>query len=499
MKNAKLRGVIAAVSGALLMSFGANAMADSTDDIVNALIAKGVLTEEEGSLLMKGREGEKEAAEKKKKGAVTATYKDGIVIGTEDGKNSIQINGRVHADYRSYSYDSSDNGGLLTTSSPRGADTYDIRRARIGAKVRFLDYYTGEVVFNGTGDSGTGDLDVAYLNVAWWKPVQFRFGQFKHPFSLEEMTSSNNIDFIERSFGDALFVEKQAGVMVHGAPAKGFTYAVSVANGSGQNSVEGNAGEDSKDILGRVTLNFAEIMGNKDMVLHAGLAYVKGDTSKGITADNTEAVFGGDGRTEARGVSFFDAPGVAGVAGVDNSIDRSRMNVETALAYGPFKFQAQYITSSYDFESGTAVAPISIDEDINTWYAQALWTITGESHASRYKEGAFGSLKPKNNFDPKTMSGGAWEVGVRYSKFDASDFRNSDGTALAGSGVTASFAEADSITFGVKFVPNPHVRFMLDYVKTDFEEAIGGTTGINVNGKAEDDEKAILFRTQFAF
>ena len=447
--------------------------------------------------MLKGRAGEKEAAEKKSRGALTATYKDGIVIGTEDGKNSMTINGRVHADYRSYSYD--DEGdvepagvfppGTPTSAIDRGADTYDIRRARIGVKARFLDYYEGEIVGN-FGDST--NLDVAYLNIAWWKPVQFRIGQFKHSFSLEELTSSNNIDFIERSFGDALFTEKQAGAMVHGAPATGFTYALSVANGRGQNQLESTIKEDSKDITGRVTANIAEIMGNKDMVLHAGIAYSKGDIAK----SDGEAAFGGDARTEARGINFFDAPDTAAVLNGDSKIDRSRLGLEGVVAYGPFKLQAQHITAGYDWD---VVGADSVNEDIKTWYAQALWTITGESHASRYRNGVFSGLKPKNNFDPKTISGGAWEVGVRYSKFDASDFRNSDGTALANSGVGAGFAEADSITLGVKFVPNPHVRFMLDYVQTDFEEAIGGITGINVNNKLEDDEKAILFRTQFAF
>ena len=51
MQTIKMRGVVAAVTGALLFGFGANAMADSTTDIVNALVAKGVLTEEEGKLI----------------------------------------------------------------------------------------------------------------------------------------------------------------------------------------------------------------------------------------------------------------------------------------------------------------------------------------------------------------------------------------------------------------------------------------------------------------
>ncbi|MEN9725316.1 MAG: hypothetical protein RLZZ98_825, partial [Pseudomonadota bacterium] len=38
MQTIKMRGVVAAVTGALLFGFGANAMADSTTDIVNALV-----------------------------------------------------------------------------------------------------------------------------------------------------------------------------------------------------------------------------------------------------------------------------------------------------------------------------------------------------------------------------------------------------------------------------------------------------------------------------
>ncbi|CAG0993918.1 Porin O [Methylophilaceae bacterium] len=478
MKNVKLRGVIAAVSGALCMSFGANAMADSTDDIVNALIAKGVLTEEEGSLLLKGREGEKEAAAKKSKGAVTATYKDGIVIGTEDGKNSLTINGRVHFDSRHYDYDEDYNG----VSSGTGADTFDIRRARIGVKARFLDYYEGEVVFNGTGSAPT--LDVAYLNIGWWKPAQIRVGQFKMPFSMEQLTSSNNIDFVERSFVDSLIPAKEIGAMLHGSPIAGVNYGLAFSNGAGQNGVEGDASVDDKDIVGRVAVNFAELAGNKDWLFHTALAYSKGDIAK-------NQGLGVSGRTEARGASFLTTlPGVGNnAAGVNNEIDRTRLGLEAAVAYGPFKLQTQWVKASFDYNP---TATTSVDEDVKAFYAQALWTITGESQVSRYRSGAFSSLKPKNNFDPKNFTGGAWEAGVRYSKFDASDFRSVAGTGLG-------FLEADAWTVGLKFVPNPHVRFMLDYVKTDFEEAAPGFAGVGVNGKNEDDEKAILFRTQFAF
>jgi len=208
------------------------------------------------------------------------------------------------------------------------------------------------------------------------------------------------------------------------------------------------------------------------------LAYSKGDITKGdagsVISRSTETRSGVNYLNNGTAISFAN----------DNGVDRTRLGLEGAVGYGPFKLQGQWVRNSLDDGSK--------DEDVEAYYVQALWTITGESQVSRYRSGAFSSLKPKNNFDPKTMSGGAWEVGVRYSNFDATDFAKT----LA---ATHGYLEADAMTLGVKFVPNPHVRFMLDYVKTDFEGEGSTYTGLTVNGKTVDDEQAILFRTQFAF
>ena len=484
--------VLASLVSTALLGFGTNAVADTTDDIVNALMAKGILTEEEGALLMRGRTGEKEAAEKKKETGISAKYKDGVVFESGDGKNSLSVNGRVHADYRSFNYSEDDNGSNVLSAT--GADTFDIRRARLGAKVKFLDFYEGEVVFNGTG--GAPVLDIAYLNVAWWKPVQFRFGQFKMPFSLEQLTSSNNIDFIERSFVDSYIPGKEIGAMVHGSPYKGVTYGLAASTGRGQNNTENDVRVDGVDIVGRVTVNAAEIMENKEMVLHGGLAFSQGDISKG----DGNAAFGGNRSTEARGAQFFTAPVVNSLFTTsDANIDRGRFGLETALAYGPFKVQGQYSKTGFEFDTLAR----GYDVDVKTWYLQALWTISGEKHADRYKNGAFGALKPTNNFDPANFSGGAWEVGARYSKFDASDFNTLGLRAGAGLDAQVStganqFTEADAWTVGLKFVPNAHIRFMLDYVNTDFEKRIGAST-VTINGDSEKDEKALLLRTQLTF
>jgi len=75
--NFKLRNMVAAtLAGSVLMGFGTSAMADSTFDLVQALVSKGVLTEEEALPLLKGRESDIELADKKVKKATKLSVSD---------------------------------------------------------------------------------------------------------------------------------------------------------------------------------------------------------------------------------------------------------------------------------------------------------------------------------------------------------------------------------------------------------------------------------------
>jgi phosphate-selective porin OprO and OprP len=465
-----------AVSGAVLLMAGQVALADSATDIVDALVSKGVLTEEEGKLITKGHTS---------KTAVTPVVKekDGtFTLESANGQNNLSVNGRLHFDHRAFNYPDPNWG---SAADAKGADTFDMRRARIGVKGKFAKYYSGEVVLNMVGVDSKDIIDVAYLDVNWFEKAKLRFGQFKMPFSLEQLTSSNNIDFIERSFVDGYIPAKERGAQVFGEPFTGVTYGLAVSTGhkavenTGAQARELDNGSDGKDIIGRATINFAEIAGNKEMVLHAGLALSKGDQTQGLDG------VGGAQKTRTRSDTTFFTPSTPAMgAGSTREIDRTRVGLEGVAAYGPFKLQGQYLQTNYDFIAAGA----NKDLDVNTMYLQALWTISGESHASRYKAGAFGGLKPSKNFNPDDFSGGAWEVGFRYGKFDASDFK--DASYMTG------FAEAQDYTVGLKFVASPNVRFMVDYVKTDFENR---ASNVLVGGKAVEHEKAILARTQLSF
>jgi phosphate-selective porin OprO and OprP len=522
--------VVATLASTTLLGFGGNAFADSTDDILNALIAKGVLTEEEGALLLNARELEKTTKAK----TPVAKQKDGLVLESPDGNFSFTPTGRVHTDYRIFNHDDASNNASpplatianslgvtpnlvnqpttgtaantvnINSGGNIGADTFDIRRARIGFKAKYKEFYEAELnadISVGANTSVTStNWDVAYLNVAWWKPVQFRFGLFKMPMNLEEVTSSNNIDFMERSYVNQLAPQKEIGAMVHGVPFTGTTYALAVSNGSGAKQAETDIREDGKDVIGRITANFAEMGAtpNKEAIYHVGASFSQGDQPQGTIGVN--------GRTESRGVTFFRAP-VLGSVNTDakfKSIDRSRVGVEGAFALRQFKVQGEWLQQNNSFDTNSR----GYDLDQTAWYAEALWAITGEKYADGYKNGVMGGIKPLKDFDPATFSGGAWEIGLRYNQLDMSD-NNPIGIAVGQTGANvdasittkaAGFAKAKSYTAGVKFLPNSNMRFMLNYVKTDFSDVIGGTTGgIVLNNKRVNDEQAVLMRAQWMF
>ena len=213
MKNFKLRSIAAATSAVLALSFAGNALADSTDDIVNALIAKGVLTEEEGSLLLKGRAAEKEV--QKKTGSTVTAGKKGLVVKSNDGDYSVAVGGRMHIEAMSHGGDES-----LTKQATDGTD---VRRSRIYLKGHAKDIkYIVEADLAGNKVS-MKDVFAVYTGIDNW---DFTVGNQKHAMTMEVQESSNDIMFTERGMTYALsapYFDRAIGV---NAKVKGETWNV---------------------------------------------------------------------------------------------------------------------------------------------------------------------------------------------------------------------------------------------------------------------------------
>jgi phosphate-selective porin OprO/OprP len=267
--------------------------------------------------------------------------------------------------------------------------------------------------------------------------------------------------------------------MVHGTPITGVNYALAFSTGQGKNVNETDIREDSKDIIAHVDTNIAEIMGINNSVIHLGASYATGDLPA--------AAVGGQ-RTEGRGTSFFGA-GAFTSAGTTNTMERTRTGLEGVYSYGPFKVQGEWAKA--DFQ-GTSALNVAYDRSLKAYYGEVLWLITGESYADAYKGGKFDRIRPKNDFNPSGQGWGALEAGIRFSKFDASDFNlvNGVGTGVLTAGLTN---QADAWTVGLKWLPTANSRFLLNYVDTSFD------TPVTISGVTENGEKAITMRAQFDF
>ena len=456
------------------MAIGIPAYADEYKDTLKILRDKNILSQKEYNDKLK----EYEEKEENKKfieqridrdvsdsvkyrqarandGSVT---ENGIGLKSRDGNNTIQLTGRLHMDYRQYS---PDYGTGQTTDSYQ--NLAEVRRARFGIRGQFAKDFKYQLLANFGNDTGasstTSTADEMWVNYAANPEMQFQFGLFKMPFSLEQLTSSNNIDFMERSLignTDGEFIPaKETGFMLHGVPKPGLTYAVALSRGRANK----DAVSDGFDYIGRVTTNFAELQGSKAYVAHLGAAYSTGEIKSGVIPAS--------GRTEARTQSgWFTGSALSGVT------TRTRQGLEAAVAYNGFKVQGEQFQFNYDPASGN-------DQKINGYYVQAVYNLTGESHA--YKDGTFGWIKPNNPVDKGGR--GAWQVGVRMSEFDASDI------AVA----TGKSNRATSMTYGITWFCTDNLRFMVNYVDTKFDSLVG-SSGSRVNG-----DRAVMLRSQLSF
>lgn len=323
---------------------------------------------------------------------------------------------------------------------------------------------------------------------------------------------------------------------------------------------------------GRVTANFAELMGNKDMIMHVGLnAYNSNYEINTATSSNSS----GTEETKTRGTVFSFASGGRGLANAyrmqiagqepgtvylgsagtsagynvvspnTSSVHSDNIGIEGILAYNSIKFQGEYSQAYYEAtdrgayygSAASGIAGSKMQADVDTWYAEVLWLVSGEKYADFYKKGAFGSIKPKSEFNMDTGSGyGAWELGFRVDAFDVSNTssvgsKNSRFQGTGGYATANAFKDecagdkygvmttggcnggAKSYTAGVKWVMNPNMLIKGSYTYTDFDDAFypvdvgtkdtatinGGAVRSAANLKKIDHEDLLMIRGQWMF
>ncbi len=372
-------------------------------------------------------------------------WKDGLRLDSNDGSVKLKVGGRIQHDYAYFAED----GDIERRLGADFGDGTEFRRARLYFSGTIYDDIDFKVQYDFAG--GDADFKDVYMGL---KKVPYvgsvRVGQFKEPFSLEELTSSNYVTFMERSLVNTFAPGRNVGVMFHDTLLdKRMTWAAGVFRQT-DSFGDGIGGRDY-NVTARLTgLPWYEDDGKK--LLHLGVAY----THQNYEDDTI--------RFRARPEAHL-SPRLADT-GTFSAEYGDFIGAEAALVHGPLSVQGEYVHSFIEGRSPWIGDP-------NFWAAsvQASYFLTGEHRPYKTSTGTFDRVRPLRNFG-KDGGPGAWELAARVSYLNLND-DGVDGGRLR------------DLTVGLNWYLNPSVRTMWNYVLADPSD--GG------------DVSAFMWRFQVAF
>lgn len=354
-----------------------------------------------------------------------AYWRDGLRFKTADDMFQLRIGGRMMFDWLWIGEDDD-----IKADIGEQEDGVGFRRVRFymaGSIYENVDYML-QLDFAG----GNTALRDAYIGLTDLPFGKLRMGQFKEPFSLEELTSSNYMTFVERALPNAFAPSRNVGFMLHDVALDSrMTWAAGLFRDTDDTGFDMDDG--GYNLTGRLTgLPWYKNKGQS--LLHLGAAY---------SYRNPDETLRYRARPETPMTDrFVDTGAVAA--------DRANLlGLEAAWVAGPVSLQTEYVRANAD---RTGVS----DVDFSAYYAQASYFLTGERRPYSTSSGTFGLVKPKRNF---RFGGGpgAWELKARYSTIDLNDKDIRGG-------------ELDNLSAGVNWYLNPNMRIMWDYIRTDVDD-----------------------------
>lgn len=376
--------------------------------------------------------------------------KGGFEAKTTNGKYFFKIGGRIQLDYNHF------DGVINEEEDENGSDLF-FRRARLEIECKYEDWLC-TMAYNLTDG---GSIDLLNTTYAGWGPLGLvTFGQQKENFGLEDTGSSKWITAMERSMpANAFDTGNTVGVKLSGSTPL-ITYSI----GAFKNSIDSEDNSLDFATTGRFVVRPLHEEGS---LVHIGAGFTQRDgmfTSLGSRL----GVRGGEtGALVNRGRSLY-APGLA-------ADEMSAWNGEFAASFGPLHFMAEYFDGEL---SGMDGAP---DIEVNGYYGQLGWILTGETRTYKNDIAAFDKIKP-------TGFNGAFEV---FARFDSLDFSDNVGNPFI---ATPTGDEAQTITLGINWYANSAIKVSLNYVHAEVDEGLP-----TADGGLVDDGDALVARLQFVF
>ncbi|WP_027368694.1 OprO/OprP family phosphate-selective porin [Desulfocurvibacter africanus] len=361
-------------------------------------------------------------------------WDEGLKLDSADKNFRLRIGGRIQADWAAIAAsDGLDSALEAGGQEPIEGFGTEFRRMRFNFQGDIYRdvFFKAQIDFAPAFEEGGAvepkDVYVGYHTGTDLGDVML--GQYFAPFSLEAMTSSNYITFIERSIGiDVMAPSRRMGASLFNGAGERLTWQAGAFSTS-----EGEPDYDNEDnwfAAGRVTfLPWLEDDGER--LAHVGASYAH----QFVSGDN-------EIRYRARPEAHLAPSRLVDTDTLD--ADGSDLaGLEAALVLGPLSFQAEYVSNWVHRDDGAGD-----DLYLQSYYAFVSWFLTGEHRV--YKSGVFSRVRPNNNFSPQGGMG-AWELAARWSSLDlnSQDVRG---------------GQLQDVTAGVNWYLNPNTRVMLNYV-----------------------------------
>lgn len=383
-----------------------------------------------------------------------------LQITSADGRHAYRLGGRLMHDATWWD----DDGGDVPWQSGQ-----EFRRARlfVSGEIDGVWDWKFQFEFTDLDDEPQAGIEDAYVRYTGFEDTAIAVGQLKAPFSMDELTSSRYMTFVERSLvteaTSSIVGNRRPGLHLKRTLGNHFTVA---------GAFTGNRVSDANDFDGEHAFTVRGTWSpvhEAERAVHLGLAAGWRRLDEGL-------------RVRARPeVHLAGRP-------VDNDVaddvipadDVQVIGLDGAWVSGPLSLQGEYV--AYDLDE-----TVPGSGDGAGWFLAGSWFLTGESRNYHFASGDFGSTRVHR---PVGAGGrGAWELAARFSTLDLDD---SASLGLGGDGG----GEIDNLTLGVNWYLNNNMMFRLDYVRTldcsgTCEEGLGDPT------RAEP--SAVTLRSQVFF
>ena len=330
--------------------------------------------------------------------AMTASVDDGLLtFTTNDGQFRWWLDSRLQFD----------TAGYFGSDNPMSSGI-EARRVRFAIKGDLWTDWRVEMDFDfADNEVDTKDAWIGYEGFG--QNSEVKVGNFKPPFSLEEVTSSRMITFMERGLPNVFAPGRRLGIAYTHLADR---WRVS-GNVFGQEVGAGDESGNDESFGGSIRGNFLPYHSDNS-VLSVGASFAT--YTPDADAEN-EIRFRTRAETHVERDRFLNTGNVGDVDSVD------LFGFEAVYQRGPLMLQGEYIGADLNRSAGEENA------SYDGWYAFASYILTGESRSYNARDGEFDVFTPKRD-------SGAWEVAIRASSLDLNDIN---------AGVTGG--SADEIVF----------------------------------------------------